>query len=372
MSIIQTSIITSVDIEDVFGFNENPQKNLKIMLNKIYKGKCYKNTFILNVKEITKQSNCTIRYDGLDAMGKVNVEFVADCVIIGKWDIIPATRIIRNDEFILGKGVKIFSNESENENKELNIMVNLIPTPQTQVLRKDQVVIARVTEINFPISSSDAICYALLLTCELQFPVFKVDEELNKEELNKLKQMSNSLELELKKRQEIFKNKDLTKSLFLIESLLHSFKGLKCEPIVMNGVDMIDLKFEEDKSDEKTTQYFGFRHEKKSDNTDTLINIVDVIMNNKNEKSKDIKYAGYWWQDLSLSRTSPILNFAKNLPKNVKNIPIKEQSYVVIQKYLHNMHQYLVATRWFTNEYKNEEKIKQAENIWTAMRMLQK
>jgi hypothetical protein len=257
------------------------------------------------------------------------------------------------------------------------VMLNIIPSPQTKVLVRGQKIAARITEIKFPPMKDHAIGSALMLTCDTKTPIYQIDENLSNQDQKKIRKLSGPLMHEIKKRNELFEVPELVESLYFIESLIFSLKGLENKQIAI--------------SSKNSTIWKGFEYKNTTATADSqnveIINLLDIVEWHSDEEGNKItktapkqpnvtflpSLVGYVWQDLSISRTCPIINYSKTLPKvRAGSIPIKIHPFVCIQKYMHNVQQYLAASQWYANEYVTKSKRDQAQNIWMAMKFTQK
>lgn len=88
----------AITVDDPIGFMSREQ-NLIEYIKREYEEKCYKSTYIINIIEIIRQSDCTISQINMDASGNINVSFIAECLVYESGEIVTGCKIttIRRD-----------------------------------------------------------------------------------------------------------------------------------------------------------------------------------------------------------------------------------------------------------------------------------
>lgn len=118
---------TTLNIDDPTNFCTNVEAHLLKELENIYVGKCFKNSFILNITGVIQRSPCFIMRTNNSGRGYMHVRFSAVVSYLNAFDLIAAVKIIKNDSnIILGESlltepvtIVIPSSESQNNVAEV-------------------------------------------------------------------------------------------------------------------------------------------------------------------------------------------------------------------------------------------------------------
>jgi hypothetical protein len=86
-----------MNIQDCIGLYSDPDNNLKNMIIDRYQGRCLRQSYILEVLNIIKYSDCVINQDGAPDFGIINVIFEAMVIIYTPGEIINGCKVISNE-----------------------------------------------------------------------------------------------------------------------------------------------------------------------------------------------------------------------------------------------------------------------------------
>ena len=318
----------TIDVVNPINFCINKQKNVLTYLNNNYENKCYLGTFILEIKNILKISNCKIVDTNSSSNGVINVKFSAEVYVLNQWDIVIGSKIKEKSDIAI----------SNYEKNNLKICITFKPTNiHANTLSVNQLLPIRIIKSVCKPNYSHIIAIGVLLTCDKKSTVYKVKGKVHNNALPEINILLNNIKNEILLRTELMKKKK--KEIIFFESLLYSYKNIN------KATEFIQI--------DNDIKYEGLVH-----NTEGLIghNIFNII---------DINLDGYWSRPLGVPRSSPILALSNSDITNNNYILINPQSLIIdVAK---NILNYLVAVRELTEVYNTPELIHSHENIWTMM-----
>lgn len=314
----------TLNINNPINFCINKKQNIIVELNNIYTHKCYMGAYILEIIDILQSSSCRIVNTNSSGTGILDVKFLASVYILNSWDILVGVEIEKNQSLLIGRYKK----------RNLVIDVTFKPTNiQSSLLNIGQLVPVRVIKaIHKPRDNKIAVA-SVLLTCDRKAIVYRVRGEILKSALPEIEMLFNSIEEELRYRQNINLN-----ALLFFESLLYSYKNMPNDT-------------------EKIT--FGQTYWEGPKCSFNCINILDTL---------NMDLTGFWSRPLNICKSSPFLTKIQDKPTEY----VLTAPHLMIIEIAKNILTFLTAIREFTEVYPDEPNNTSSNfNIWNIMRHAQ-
>jgi hypothetical protein len=150
--IIKKHIEIAMNIQDCIGLYTDVYNNLKNMIIDRYKGRCLRQSYILDILDIIKYSDCVINQDGMPDFGVINVIFEAMVIVYTPGEIINNCRVVSNEV----TSPIICSAPYTDVVISRNQMLNSIQV--------DQIISVRVHKVKYTIGGTKMTVSAVLLT----------------------------------------------------------------------------------------------------------------------------------------------------------------------------------------------------------------
>jgi hypothetical protein len=321
------------DVDDPIQFSVDAYGSAMKYLKYHYEGICFKGAFITNIEKILQLSACQIIDTNTSASGHFDVNFVAKVLKYGYWDIIIGVTVLKTDT--------LFNiTEKHGDRGYASIVANV---GNQSILRVDQLVPIRLVlpAIHQPMSRF-VTASAVILSCDKKFPVFTIKgrRQITSKLLEDLSQMILLIKNEITLRETIDK-----KRLFFFEDLLYSYANA-----LIDSEDTINV--------DESHKWIGFKTKREMPE---VVNILSL-------KEGDM-IPVHCSRDLSLIRSSPLINIVKDMTMDVAQIEINLSDFM--QHILQNIYNFLIATREMVETYNSDKIIKAHENIWSFMRQNQ-
>jgi hypothetical protein len=136
--IIKKVFETGVDISRIDLFTK-PDVNIMNILVDRFEGYCYKSCFIRKILQIIRRSECVIDQDGLEAFGKISVQFEAEVEVLLSGEIINGCKVEKKNAY----GVMICTRE--------NLVVGITPNPLFNSIAEGQFISIRIIGCKYQI-----------------------------------------------------------------------------------------------------------------------------------------------------------------------------------------------------------------------------
>jgi DNA-directed RNA polymerase subunit E'/Rpb7 len=276
--ILERIFDVSITVSNTISFCANIEKNCLTTLNNMYVGKCYKNSYIIEINNIIKHSCCRIISTNSTGYGIIDVKFSANIYIFSKRDILAGVVIEKNADFISSVYKKYGAN--------IHCVIVLTEEQKaySSLLQANQVIPLIRIEESLHIPMYDKIsAVGKILTCEKEIRIHKIEGNIKPENMKKIKIYLNEMKKELNRRNEYIKTKK--DKIYLFESLLYYYN--ECPK------DFITNKYDE-------YIWNGPNFILQKGKTETFYNIFELIEKNEN-------FDGFWTRPFYVHRSSPIL-----------------------------------------------------------------
>ncbi|QID21286.1 pD339L [African swine fever virus] len=319
---------TTLNIDDPTNFCTNVEAHLLKELENIYVGKCFKNSFILNITGVIQRSPCFIMRTNNSGRGYMHVRFSAVVSCLNAFDLIAAVKIIKNDSnIILGESlltepvtIVIPSSESQNNVAEVG---QIVP-----------VQLANSSVYYIP-GRQQASATGSIFIPKHTFSVYHVQEELTQEQALNLTKLVNIIEMLLESRSK----KDF-KQICFFEKLYYTYS--------ISSDEILDLKIWKGPKGKEMSRL-------------KPCNVLSFLYDALKNKSSSL---GFWARPPNLLKSSPLAYQQDQNSFNTTELPIICSAEVMFVTLLKEIINYLQFMNDLCDTFNNEQLIKRHENIW--------
>jgi hypothetical protein len=321
---------------------------------------------VVEIKEITRMSDCKITNNDDTAGGIIEVIFTAKALIVSPWDYIVGVKILKTSPMIVGESnftpfsqidAKTASaldskgNKKENrKGKEVKpYLVCLFPTPETKTLEAGQMVCARIVPsgIAHTLGKPQITCVGAPVARETTFPVYTITDKLKPAAALGLRPVVEAIKRELRLRSELDPN-----GIAFFENLL--YRHDKAKPL--QEVLVCDAKNE-------VLKYKGIAVAE-SKNRHNLVAFVERAIAGETQPTE-----GAWGRPLSIPASSPFaLNddaLGEDPEANVMEIKMKSADAMSLM--LMHVLNALYLVRGMVQTYSTKELMKSHMNVFAAI-----
>lgn len=338
----------SIDVRNPVNFCADKEKHVLTHLQRTYEGKCYGGAYIVEITKVDKISACRVVKNNLSASGNVDVAFTAAVVVYGQWDILVGVEIAERDHMVVG-----FLRDAPVET-----VVALLPTDMVQTISIGQVVAIRVKTVLYPPFQSQMTVAGVVLTCDQRTPVYRLQTAIEPSAAQALLPLVERVENELDRRAELMS--DHRESLWFFESLLYSYALPDSDDREPRVVET-----------EHASAWVGPGGAELPPLA-TEINLLEFVKNAA-QASGSTNARGLWCRDFAIRRSAPLVARApeEKAPEGWDR-PLVERPAIALAAFLNNVYNFLAAVRGMVEGYSTPEEVARHENVWAAMRRVQK
>jgi hypothetical protein len=332
--LIDQAIDTTLLVRDVIAFCVDKHARALAELREQYAGRCFKGTYIVEIKAITRISSCRIATTNNSAEGTIDVQFVAGTHAFSRWDILVGVEIVSQQGMLTGLYVA---------DDGARAVVTLLASRAVETLTVGQRIAVRVVVAQHQPMQTHAAVVATLLTCDSRAAVYSVRGSLDVRLAPELGDLLGRIRSELAARTTLLGTNRA--AVFMFEALLYS------HPPEL-GVD--------------TTHPTVGGLEWQGPPTRSAPAAVDLLALVQRATEMPTDMTGGWTRGLALCRSSPLVQREDPLGA------VDATPRAVVGEMLKNMLDYLVAVRELVALYPTAAALSANANVWSAMRAAQR
>lgn len=322
--IFEKGFEVTIDIDDPISACADKKTYIMNELSRIYVNKCFKGSYILNIKKINKISECRIVKQTTDAIGVCDVQFNANVCIISKWDIIVGVEIKTTNIMITGLcdeyGVATFVPSKG---------ANSLTVGQKAIIKVEMAKHDNMHRVNI---------VGRFLECDKSNIVYLVNGALDNSAMADFALLVKNIKEELAERRKLDSSK-----LWFFEHLLYVYAN-----------DTSKLQTTDCGNGDIWNGPIG-------GNTN-ILEIANKVMN-----GETVNVSGYWSRPMNIYKSSPFAERVESTPEAY----IESNPRMLFSIMLKNIYDNLNAIRRMVELYGDEEILNMHSNIWNHMRAAQ-
>ena len=220
--IITKCIMTRIDLTNVSDtYNTNKEKLLLEKLNRKYESICYLGMLILRVTKILRFSDTFIYDDRLTAGSYINVEFIAEGILLIVGEVVHSCKIVNisDDEIIISNK---YIAGSINQQTNNTIVKNMLPH-----IKKDQTISVIVTSSYYTPNQNQITITAIpFIPMNIDNTIYNINLDTNLDDVEKIEILIKNLMDEINLVSEI-KNSIYEKPYAFFEQMFYPFKNIR-------------------------------------------------------------------------------------------------------------------------------------------------
>jgi hypothetical protein len=335
---LQKLFTVTLNITNPIGFCIDTELHTMLELKRIYLGRCFKGSYINEILEIIRISDCSIISTNISGEGTIDVQFTANVFIFSAGDIVIA-KIVSDAQQSMILGTYSRSDKPVAAVSILNAGVDITKGQMVPIIIRN----AQHTPME---TQANVVGSILMFTNEPYVHRIRADRPITYD--SGFDVIIEEIDKELKIREEHVR--DRKKDLWFFELLLCGYKDTA--PIT-------------DQTIPGTIPWSG-PNSRKNDGL-PVINFLEIV------RKREQLEGGIYTRSPSIYKSSPIMNHvvdASVLPPEVHIVENSARN--VIMLYLKEMLNYLIATRELIETYNSMEMINTHKKIWSIMRNAQK
>jgi hypothetical protein len=221
----------------------------------------------------------------------------------------------------------------------------------SKIIQKGNSVAIRVVDCSYAPNKTYVAIAGDLLTCDVDFVVYKISKGLSRTELNRLWAMLGGYRKELELRDQIVEagskqGNAVKDAMWFFESIYYSYKtALRDRTSEVKSVDQLRWRGPQGETLKEPT--------------------VDLLAYLRGDGRDEQDY--YWARPLELFRSSPLVVRVKALPKSWESRVVEQPALVAFSNMIMSMDSMAFAIRNLAEEFSTHAKIMSQKNIWRAL-----
>ena len=346
-------IETTIDIANPINFCADKKRHLMVELKNRFIGVCFKDSYILDIKEIINCGACHIVRTNGSGDAYIDVSFLAEVIVFSRWDILVGVDIVSHQQMVVGLHERIQGS------KKTRAIVTVLASSAVASIAIGQKIAVRVILAQHSPMQPQASVVSTLLVCDQIAPAYKLKGMLDHHSTAELTPMFDLIKIELETRNTLIVTHKA--DLLFFENLLYSFRNQEANTLdsehlawkngpIWLGPPMMTIK------DVSANEFVS------------VLDIVQKVIN-----GESVSVSGVWSRSLDIHRSSPLTAVVRgdNTIPSSWNV-IDGNPRIVFAEMLKNILDFLVATREMVAMYNSKELIDKHINVWTVMRAAQR
>jgi hypothetical protein len=345
-------ITGTVNVPNPVHFCADKKRHLMAELQNKYVGRCFMGAYILGIKDILDSGACHIVSTNGSGEGYIDVRFLADVAVFGRWDILVGVEIVSRQQIIVG----VYGGDVSSTGKP-RAVVSILASKAVEALATGQKIPIRVVRAQHAPMQSQASIVGALLVCDQMAPAYRLRGTLDRSARAELAPMLAAVELELESRAALVKTH--RSNLWFFEALLYAYRGAE------EGAEGIA----EAAAWEGGPVWEGPRHLLAVEEDAEAVSALDIVR--RAVAGENVPVAGVWSRSLALYRSSPLVAVARAAPPAAWAV-VDGTPRAAFAEFLKNILDFLVATRELVEVYCASTPLDRRLVLWGVMRAAQR
>lgn len=338
--LVEKVFTATIDVRDPEDFCALADAQVVSYLRRRFAGKNRGGSQIVDIIAVERRSDCRIKETDLSGEGYVDVEFRALVMVLGQWDIVTGVKVVSRGQLIVGQS-----------QVEGAVVVSLMPSPEAETVRVDQIVAARVLRAQFAPDQPQATAVGPLLTCDRAAPAYILSADLTRDDARDLESLVAQIRTLLEARAALMETR--RDDVLFFESLLYSY-ALRTRDGAPQTVET-----------PHASDWVGPPGVPLGDGAES-VNLVALVAEAKQKGSAPTR--GTWCRDLALYRSSPLAARSGSASQARWGNAVATTPRVAFAGMLKTTYDFLKAVNEMVDIYDSAELIEDHKNVWLAMR----
>ena len=354
---IYEKVITgTVNIPNPVHFCADKRRHLMAELQNKYVGRCFMGAYILGIKDILDSGACHIVSTNGSGEGYIDVRFLADVAVFGRWDILVGVEIVSRQQIIVG----VYGGDVNDVSStgKARAVVSILASKAVEALAIGQKIPIRVVRAQHAPMQPQASIVGALLVCDQMAPAYRLRGALDRSARAELAPMLAAVELELEARTALVKAHRA--DLWFFEALLYAYRAA-AEAAAEGGADAAAW--------EGGPVWEGPRHLLAVEEGAETVSALDIVR--RAVAGENVPVAGVWSRSLALYRSSPLVAVARAAPPAAWAV-VDGTPRAAFAEFLKNILDFLVATRELIEVYCAHAPLDRRLVLWGVMRAAQR
>jgi hypothetical protein len=363
--LLEKVIEVTIPVRNPINFCADKGRHLMVELRNTYEGRCFRGVYIVAVKSILRASACNIEKTNANGEAYVDVQFLADVVYFGRWDILVGVVVASHQQMVVGTYEAPAGPGSDPEAGEgaappgrgarPKTVVSILASKSAEALAVGQKIPVRVVVAEHQPLRPEAAVIGTLLVSDQTAPAYRLEGALDAAARAELAPLLEVIDVELEARAALVQARKA--DLWFFELLLYAYRG---------SAAPADRTIAAGEGAPAWTGPEGLRRVEAGAEEKNVLEIARRAV-----AGESVPVAGYWSRSLAIYRSSPLAARAASPPDGWAP-PVDGAPRAVFALYLKNILDFLVATREMVELYDTPEVHGAHRNVWAAMRAAQK
>jgi hypothetical protein len=350
----------TVDVPNPINFCADRKRHLLTELRNKYEGRCFKGAYVRTVRDVLAAGACHIMRTNGSGEGYVDVRFLADVEVFGRWDILVGVTLRSRAQLLIGTygepapRAVVTLIASDSKSVESLAVGQLIPV---------RIVLAQHTPLQ-----AHASIVGSLLTCDRAAPAFLLRGALGA--APELGPLLAAIEREMEAREALVGASPAQKAaLWFFERLLHPYRADEApapDPLAAAGGAELAVE-----AWDGGPTWRGPEGPSRLEDGASARSVLAIAR--RAAAGESVPVAGVWSRSLALARSSPL---AAVVPAEgasaVGWAPVEGEPRLVFAEFLKNILDFLVASRELVGVYGARDVFAAHSNLWSVMRAAQR
>jgi hypothetical protein len=347
----------TIDAPSAINFAADKLRQVEAELHRKYVGRCFMGACILRILRCLDVGACHVVSTNNSGDIYINVRFVAEVVVVSRWDILTGVRIVANAQLLVGEGVLRDAAGAVTASVAVSFAASGAAQKALESFAIGQHVPVRVLLVEHPPMQDRVSVFGTLLVCDRVAPAFRLRGSLGRDAGAELGPMLAAVEAELAARAALAAS-ERRGELWFFEKLLYAYKDARPDA---GGPPAPDAAADSWEGPPMLPALEAGAE------TASVVDIVRRVVG-----GESVTVTGVWCRSLAFHRSSPLVARARGGDPPASWEIIDSTPRVAFALFLKNILDFLAATRELVAVYNTRELVDSHINLWNVMRAAQK